>query len=292
MQVMSLKGVSKSYGELCALSNLSLDVTGGEVLCLLGPNGAGKSTTLNLMLGLIKPDCGSIEILGHKPHSNAAHSQIGYVAQDNDFPDNLTAREVIELVASHFANPAPTDELIATFGLDQLAERYTGGFSGGERHRLALALAFAGNAKLIFLDEPTTGLDKEARLRFWQHAKQYVRQGGTLVVTTHHLEEVEDIASRVCLIAHGVIRLQGNIEHIKQQLGQKLLSFTCEKLPLLSPVTKHQYIDGVHRITSPDADEIVCQLVTSAVPFVGLEIAGLSLEQAIDILLDQEAVSS
>ncbi len=287
MKAISLSGVSKNYGEISAVSNLSLEVESGEVLCLLGPNGAGKSTALNLMLGLIKPDHGSIEIFDNRPNSNAAHSQIGYVAQDNDFPENLTAREVIKLVASHYSNPGVTDELINTFGLDQLAERYTGGYSGGERRRLALALAFAGNASLVFLDEPTTGLDKTARLRFWEYSKEYVKRGGTLVVKTHHLEEVEHLASRVCLIDHGIIRLEGDIEEIKQRLGQKLLSFACDNLPSLSPVSNYLYVDGFHRITSLNADEIVRQLVNSEIPFANLEIAGLSLEQAIEIMLDK-----
>ncbi|MBL4725759.1 MAG: ABC transporter ATP-binding protein [Rhizobiaceae bacterium] len=281
---IAIKGLTKNFGAVRAVSNLDLEVKQGEAFCLLGPNGAGKSTTINLMLGLTKPDNGSVHVFGHEPHSSAAQQMTGYVAQDSDFPPLLTVREIIKLVRCHYQNPHPADELIEKFGLEDIADRLTGGFSGGQRRRLALALAFAGNGKLVFLDEPTTGLDSKARKNFWAYSKEYVKQGGTLVLTTHHLEEIEGVADRICLINQGEIQLEGSVKEIQKRLGQKHIHFACDNLPSLSPISQLVHENGHAQIISPDADEIVRQLVASGVAFNDLEIRNASLEEAIEKL--------
>lgn len=285
---ISIKGLTKNYGAVRAVFDLDLEVRQGEAFCLLGPNGAGKSTTINLMLGLTKPDDGSIRVFGHEPHSSAAQHMSGYVAQDSDFPQLLTVLEIIKLVRCHYENPRPVDELIENFGLGEIADRLTGGFSGGQRRRLALALAFAGNGRLVFLDEPTTGLDSTARKNFWTYSKKYIKQGGTLVLTTHHLEEIETIADRICLINQGQIQLEGSVGEIQKRLGQKHVHFTCKDFhtisPALSPVSQLVHEDDRVQIISPDADEIIRQLVASGVAFSDLEIRNASLEEAIEKL--------
>ena len=217
MSAISAIAVTKNYGAVRAVSGLDLEIDAGEAVCLLGPNGAGKSTTLNLILGLTKPDKGSVRIFDRPPNSFFARNIIGYAAQDSDFPPHLTAGEILNLVRQHYQRAQPSDELIEIFGLGTLANRYTGGFSGGERRRLALALAFAGEARIVFLDEPTTGLDSAARNHFWSHARAFTESGGTLVLTTHHLSEIETVASRICLIDEGRIRLEGSVEQNQEQ---------------------------------------------------------------------------
>ncbi|MBL4597941.1 MAG: ABC transporter ATP-binding protein [Rhizobiaceae bacterium] len=281
---ISITGLTKNYGKICAVSDLNLEVGQGDAYCLLGPNGAGKSTTLNLMLGLTKADAGSIQLFGNSPHSIAARNATGNVAQDNDFPPNLTVLEVLELVRCHYPSPRPIDELIENFGLEQLANRLTGGFSGGQRRRLALALAFAGNGKIVFLDEPTTGLDSKTRKRFWEYSSQYLKQGGTLVVTTHHLDEIESIASRICLIDQGKVKLEGSVGEIQQRLGQKYIQFVCDRPPELSPVLQSSFEDGLCKIVTSNGDETIRQLVHSGVAFSNLEIRNASLEEAIEKL--------
>ncbi len=279
-----MRGLTKNYGDLCAVSDLNLDIEQGEAICLLGPNGAGKSATLNLMLGLTKPDRGTVDILGNANSSRSARQLVGYVAQDCDFPPNLTVREILQLVRTHYPNPMEPEALIADFGLGDLADRSCGGFSGGQRRRLALALAFAGRGKIVVLDEPTTGLDTAARKAFWAYAQNYVADGGTLIVTTHHLEEIESVASRICLIDHGRICLEGPVDHIRDSIGQKYIRFRCDSLPKLEPVSHAAMEEGMCQIISSDADSIVRQLVASGVSFADLEIRNASLEEAIDLL--------
>ncbi len=277
-------GLTKNFGALCAVSELDLSIEQGETLCLLGPNGAGKSTTLNMMLGLSRPSAGSIRILGHAPDTLAARQAIGYVAQECDFPPNLTVLEILQLVRCHYPDPPPLEALIGNFNLEPLIDRQTGGLSGGQKRRLSLALAFAGRGRIIFLDEPTTGLDAASRKRFWAYAKDHVGAGGTLVLTTHHLDEVETIADRICLIDHGRIRLEGTVDDIRSRIAQKTIRFFCRELPDLEPVSSVEESDGAICIVSPDADEVIRQLVASGAGFTDLEITRVSLEEAIERL--------
>ena len=282
MRAISLKNVSKSFGKTKAVTNLSIDIPKGEVFCLLGPNGAGKSTTMDLMVGLTKPNSGTINVLGNDPRSDKAKLSMGYVPQDSDFPLNLTWSEIIDLVSAHYKTSHSQEELLTRFGLLDLADRYVGGFSGGQKRRLALALAFAGNNELVYLDEPTTGLDSKARKAFWTYVREYIKRGGTVVVTTHHLEEIEEIATRVCLINRGEKKFDGSVDEIKGRLGQKSLSFECDKLPELSPITEISKTGERFQVISPDADLVVKQLVESESTFRNLEISSVTLEQAIE----------
>ncbi len=280
------RGLTKNFGDLRAVDDLDLEIRQGETLGLLGPNGAGKSTTINLMLGLSRPSAGSVRIFGHAPQAREARQTTGYVAQDSDFPPNLTAAEILDLVRSHYPDPAPRDELIDHFDLASLTGRQVGGFSGGQRRRLALALAFAGRGRIVFLDEPTTGLDRDARRAFWAFARRFMDAGGTLLLTTHQLEEVEAVADRVCLIDQGRIRLEGTVGEIRRRVAQKQVRFACDDLPELGPVSRVERDNGVVTITTPDADALVRELVGGGAQFRDLEIRSASLEEAIEQLSD------
>tara|TARA_B100000676_G_C18070209_1_gene843774 strand:+ start:1534 stop:2211 length:678 start_codon:yes stop_codon:yes gene_type:complete len=218
-EVAELIDVHKRFADTEALRGLSMTVMQGEIVAVLGPNGAGKTTAMNLLLGLRQPDQGTVRLYGQDPRNWCARRNIGVTPQDTDFPEALISREIIELVRTHFPKPASTSDLIERFGLEGFVDRQTGGLSGGQKRRLALALAFAGNPDVAFLGEPTTGLDPGVRRDFWRTMKDFANQGGTLLLTTHYLEEAEALASRVVLIDRGQILMEGNVEEIRAQVG-------------------------------------------------------------------------
>jgi ABC-2 type transport system ATP-binding protein len=209
MTAAALRAVTKRFGETVALDRVELEVEAGAVVALLGPNGAGKTTALSILLGLRRADAGRAELFGEDPRRPAARAAVGVTPQEHGFPQTLRVREVVDLVRAHFARPASRSELLDRFRLTEIAHRQTGGLSGGERRRLAVALAFAGDPRAVFLDEPTTGLDVESRRAVWTHVGAYAARGGTVLLTTHYLEEAERLASRIVLLAHGRIAAAG-----------------------------------------------------------------------------------
>lgn len=214
MIAAELRSVTKRFGAVNALDGVDLRIGQGEVLALLGPNGAGKTTALSLLLGLRRPDAGSAELFGRDPRDPSARAHVGATPQDSGFPPTLRVAEIVDLVRAHFTDPAPGEELLVRFGLSDLRRRQAGGLSAGQRRRLALALAFAGRPRAVFLDEPTVGLDVEARLAAWGQIEQYAAGGGTVLLTTHHLEEVERLASRVVLLARGRVVAAGSVAEL------------------------------------------------------------------------------
>jgi ABC-2 type transport system ATP-binding protein len=210
MIAAALRTVTKRFGDTLALDSVDLELRAGEVMALLGPNGAGKTTALSLLLGLRRPDAGSAVLFGRDPRTAAARTSIGVTPQESGFPPTLRVRELVDLVRAHFPAPAPAGELLERFGLGGVARRQAGGLSGGERRRLSVALAFAGRPRALFLDEPTSGLDVESRRAVWQELRSYAAVGGTVLLTTHHLEEAEALASRVVLLARGTVVAEGS----------------------------------------------------------------------------------
>jgi ABC-2 type transport system ATP-binding protein len=215
----ALWAVTKSFGDTPALDAVDLEVQAGDVLALLGPNGAGKTTALSLLLGLRRPDSGKVELFGRDPRVPAARVAIGATPQESGFPPTLRVRELVDLVRAHFQAPAPAGELLDRFGLTGFARRQTGGLSGGERRRLSVALAFAGRPRAVFLDEPTAGLDVESRRAVWQELRAYSAAGGTVLLTTHHVEEAEVLASRVVLLARGRVVAEGSPGELSMRAG-------------------------------------------------------------------------
>ncbi len=209
MIAAALRGVTKSFGNLRALDDVHLELQAGEVLALLGPNGAGKTTAISLLLGLRRPDTGQAELAGTDPRRPEARTGIGVTPQEVGFPPTLRVGEIVDLVRVHFADPAPHDELLERFGLAGVSRRQVGGLSGGERRRLSVALAFAGRPQVVFLDEPTTGLDVESRRAVWNEVQGFAASGGTVLLTSHYLEEAEALARRVVLLARGRIAAEG-----------------------------------------------------------------------------------
>jgi ABC-2 type transport system ATP-binding protein len=204
-----LHGVSKQFGATVALDEVELAIDAGEIIALLGPNGAGKTTALSILLGLRRPDKGSAHIFGLDPRRPDARTVVGVTPQESGFPPTLRVREIVDLVRAHFPSPAGTDDLLERFALNGVARRQSGGLSGGERRRLAVALAFAGEPAAIFLDEPTVGLDVESRRAVWAEIENYCTNGGTVLLTSHHLDEAERLAHRIVVLAGGRVVAEG-----------------------------------------------------------------------------------
>jgi ABC-2 type transport system ATP-binding protein len=217
--VAELQGVHKRYGQVEALRGVDLEIQPGELVALLGPNGAGKTTAVGVLLGQRRPDAGSALLFGRDPTLPATRRLVGATPQVAGFPDNLTVAEVVNFVRVHYPDPAATPELLGRFGLAELAGRRAGGLSGGQQRRLAVALAFAGRPRLVVLDEPTTGLDVEARRGLWEVLRAFVIDGGAVLLTTHYLEEAQALASRVVVIAGGQVVAQGGVEDITTRAG-------------------------------------------------------------------------
>ena len=235
MNAAALHGVTKRFGETVALDAVELEIRTGEVVALLGPNGAGKSTALSILLGLRRPDCGRAELFGSDPRLPSSRAGIGVTPQETGFPPTLRVREILDLVRAHFAAPDSTADLLDRFGLAELARRQTGGLSGGERRRLSVALAFAGRPRILFLDEPTAGLDVESRRSVWREIQLYAGAGGTVLLTTHHVGEAQALASRVVLLARGRLIADGSSTDLAECAGRSGLEDAYLALTGIAP---------------------------------------------------------
>ena len=202
---ITIRGLSKTYGGRPAVDGIDLDIRTGEVFALLGPNGAGKTTTVEVLEGFRTRDAGEVRVLGTDPHDadRAWRDRIGIVLQTTGGLDLLTAREVLSSTARAYSRPRAVDEVLAAVGLEDTADTRIVGLSGGQRRRLDVALGIVGRPDLLFLDEPTTGFDPQARRDFWDLVRDLAVEGTTIVLTTHYLDEAEHLADRVGVIAAG-----------------------------------------------------------------------------------------
>lgn len=218
---VELAKVSKRYGTVQALADVDLAVEPGELLALLGPNGAGKSTAVALCLGLAEPDSGEVGLFGERPQSLAARRRIGVMLQDAGIPDTLKVHELLEQTRSCYAQPFDVDDCVRMAGLDGLLHRPYGRLSGGQKRRVQFAMAICGRPGVLFLDEPTVGLDVEARSALWQAIRDLVSAGCAVVLTTHYLEEAEALADRVVVLAQGRIVATGSVAQIRARITQR-----------------------------------------------------------------------
>jgi ABC-2 type transport system ATP-binding protein len=276
--VAELSAATKRFGGLTALDGVSVAIGEGDVLALLGPNGAGKTTAIALILGLRVPDEGSARLFGLDPRLVGARRRIGVAPQETAFPPTLRVHEVIELVRHHYEKPTALEAVAARFGLERLLRRQLGGLSGGERRLVAVALAFAGTPELVVLDEPTAGLDAEARNAVWEAVRVHAHGGGTVLLTTHHLDEVEALAERVVLLERGVVVEDGSVAEIRRAAGLTRVSFRAPPGIALDGIR----LEGdVARADVEDAGAFVAVLVHRGLRLADLEVRPLSLEEAI-----------
>jgi ABC-2 type transport system ATP-binding protein len=272
---------TRRYGDVLALDRLSLDVHAGELVGLLGPNGAGKSTLVNLLTGVRRPTSGRVELCGGDPRNPATRRTLGVTPQETGLPGALRVGEVVDFVRAHYPDPLGKAELLARFGLSELVKRQTGSLSGGQKRRVAVALAFVGRPRIVFLDEPTTGLDVEARHALWDAIRQFHADGGTVVLTSHYLEEIEALARRVVVIGGGRVLADDTVAAVRGLVSIRRVSLT-----LSVPVPDLAGVVGVERdgdrthLLTADADRLVRDLVARDVPFTDLEVRPTSLEEA------------
>ena len=275
-----LRHVEKSFGDKAALAGLDLVVQRGAFMALLGPNGAGKTTALSLLLGLRRPDCGEVRLLGGSPLDLNIRRCIGATPQISAFPPNLRVREIVAFVGAHYPDPIPDNNLYASFGLEELRVRQVGGLSGGEHRRLGVALAFLGNPEIVFLDEPSTGLDIEARHLLWDAIRSFHNDGGTVLLTTHYLEEAEALAERIAVIHRGRLVAEGTRQDITGQIALRRVRFKASAVPKVEPVARSTFEAGVVTLYTSDADLLVRRLVEARSPFNELEVLPARLEEA------------
>jgi ABC-2 type transport system ATP-binding protein len=216
--VARLSGAVKRYGQLTALDGIDLVLHRGELLAVLGPNGAGKSTSISLLLGLTRPDGGRAELFGLDPQQIDARRRIGVMLQSAMLPLTLRVGELLRLVASYYPNPRTVEESATLAGVSDLLQRPYGKLSGGQQRRVQFALALCGRPELVFLDEPTVGMDIDARRKLWAAMRALVAEGCSVVLTTHYLEEAEALAQRVVVMGKGRVLSQGSVDDLRAQV--------------------------------------------------------------------------
>lgn len=218
-----LIGVHKQFGNHSALDGIDLQLHGGELLAVLGPNGAGKTSAIAILLGLLKQNAGQSQVLGGMPGRMDARRRTGLMLQSAGIPDAAKVSELLDLTRSYYPNPRSVADCVALAGLEEFIGRSYGKLSGGQQRRVQFALAICGRPQMLFLDEPTTGLDVEARRRIWSAIRELVDQGCGVLLTTHYLEEAEALADRVVVLNQGRVVAAGTVAEIRANVSQRRL---------------------------------------------------------------------
>lgn len=280
----SLRGVYKRYGTLAALDGVDMDLHAGQVLALLGPNGAGKTTAIGLLLGLLRADAGQVRLFGNDPQQLSARRGIGVMLQDAQLPETLTVQELLRLTASYYPAPRALDETAALAGIEDLLRRPYGKLSGGQQRRVQFATAICGRPRLLFLDEPTVGLDLAARRRLWTSVRTLVGEGCAVVLTTHYLEEAEQLADRICVMLRGRIVSDGSVDALRARVLVRAVR--CQsQLDVMQverwPGVRQALREGAHLHLACDQVEAVVRRLLEADPALSaLEVKPAGLEEA------------
>src|SRR5258708_29036157 len=284
MPVAELQNVTKNYGSVTALHEIDLAIERGELLAVLGPNGAGKTTAVRILLGLTSQTSGRAAICGQAPASHAAKLRRGAMLQVARVPEGIRVREHIELFSSYYPRPLKFADTIAAAGLGGVETRLFGDLSGGQKQRVLFALAICGNPGLLFLDEPTVGLDVEARHLFWEEIRKLLGRGKTVVLTTHYLEKADGLADRIAVINKGSIIAEGSPAEIKARTGGKKIRCVTNLAPAvvktLSGVLEvHQDRDAMV-IHASQAEDVLRGLLNLDLEVSGIEVTSAGLEEA------------
>ncbi len=220
--VIQCRDLRKTYdGKVEAVRGVNLEIQTGECFGLLGPNGAGKTTTIEILEGLLEPTSGEVLILGHswRKHERELREWLGISLQETRLSEKLSVRETVELFASFYREPRSTDDVLEEMQLTEKADTWVGKLSGGQRQRLAVATALVSNPKILFLDEPTTGLDPQSRRQLWDIIREFQRDGGTVLLTTHYMDEAERLCDRLAIVDHGQVIAEGTPADLIERLG-------------------------------------------------------------------------
>jgi ABC-2 type transport system ATP-binding protein len=282
--IASLRSVSKRFGQQIALDRLSLELRRGEVVALLGPNGAGKTTAVRLLLGLSQATSGEVRIFGNNPRDRASRMRLGAMLQVGRMPETLRVREHLQLFSSYYAQPRPLKELLSVAGLEGLEERLFGTLSGGQKQRMLFALALCGDPDLICLDEPTLGMDVEARRAMWEQVRKLAAAGKTILLTTHYLEEADALASRIVVIQKGKVIAEGTPEELKTADGSRAIrcttSLQASFVSALPGVTSVEQEGNAMVVRTPTPETVLRIMLEQDAALGGLEVRAAALEDA------------
>ena len=282
--VAELTGVSKRYGKTVALDGLDLEVRPGELFAVLGPNGAGKSTAISITLGLRQPDQGTARLFGQSPLRIESRRQVGVMMQEVSLAGELRVREQIALARSYYPDPLTVDEVLEVTHTSPIANRPYGKLSSGQKRQAQFAVAVCGRPKLLFLDEPTVGLDIQARETMWTALQKLVEDGASIVLTTHYLEEAEALADRVAVLAHGRVIASGTVDEIRAHVLRKRItcvtSLTAEQVLAWPGVESATSDEQRLAITASDAEETVRRLLAADRDLRELEVRRAGLSEA------------
>jgi ABC-2 type transport system ATP-binding protein len=303
---LRIRGLKKAFADVQAVNGIDLDVAKGECFGLLGPNGAGKTTTIEICEGLTAADEGTVELLGlnWKTDADELRQRIGIQLQETQFPDKMTVEETLRLFRSFYRSGITVDESIKLAQLEEKRKARVGGLSGGQKQRLAMATALVGDPELLFLDEPTTGLDPQARRHLWDLVEELKRAGRTIILTTHYMEEAEQLCDRVAIMDHGKVIALGTPNELiakecsedivefavggsavaavrlgaptlppKQSLDGAPVSVDVEALKAIPGVQSHRVDEGVHQLSVSELHTTVPRI------FAAIEAQGLHLSE-------------
>jgi ABC-2 type transport system ATP-binding protein len=291
--VAQMRGANKNFGEVRALVNFDFNVRAGALTALLGPNGAGKTTAIKLLLGLARPTTGQVSVFGADPAESATRTRVGAMLQVGRVPETLRVREHIDLFSSYYPNPLPMTEVLSIAGLEDLRNRRFGDLSGGQKQRVLFALAICGNPDLLFLDEPTVGLDVEARHLLWQEIRNLLGRGKTVVLTTHYLEEADALADRVAVINKGSIIAEGTPAEIKSRTaGKKIRCVTQLSLDVIRKIKGVIDVKTDRETTviqANDPESVLRGLLSLDLEVSGIEVTSAGLEDAFLALTREDA---
>ncbi|NUR71666.1 MAG: ABC transporter ATP-binding protein [Hamadaea sp.] len=288
-----LTGLVKRYGSTVAVGGVDLEIATGEVLALLGPNGAGKSTTIDMMLGLIAPDAGQARLFGRSPREAVVAGQVGAMLQTGALRDGLTVGETVAEIAALHRQPGRVPEVLAETGLTELAKRKCAKLSGGERQRVRFAIALISRPELIVLDEPTAGMDVEARREFWASMRAYSDTGRTVVFATHYLEEAQSFADRVVLLRQGRVIADGTVAQIRAAASGRTIqavvpNATLEELRRLPGVDHAEVREDRVTLRCGDSDTALRTLLDRYRDAHDVEVTAAGLEDAFITLTESD----
>lgn len=297
-QAVMMQNVTKRFGKTVAVNNVSFSIEKGSTVAILGPNGAGKTTAILMMLGLIEPTEGKVQLFNKSPQEKVVRDKIGAMLQEVSVIDKLKVHEIIALFRSYYSAPLSMEELVTLTGLkSEDLNKWADKLSGGQKRRVGFALALAGNPDLIFFDEPTVGLDITARQTFWKKIDTLKANGKTVIFTTHYLQEADDVSERVILFNHGEIIADGKPEDIKRKMARRSVSFrtndkeAMDKLRSLPAVTEvYEKENRLHLLTD-DTDAVLASIFNQNIDVKDIWMEQGSLDEAFEHLLtDNEEV--
>lgn len=281
---ISIEQVSKQFEKKIAVNNISLEIPKGQIVTVLGPNGAGKSTTINMMLGILKPTKGTILLNGKNPQQYQNRQCLGAMLQHIGLPDTLKPLELVELWSSYYPNPLPKHQIVEMAGLSEITNNRFGELSGGQKRRVAFALAICGNPEILFLDEPSAGLDIQSRNLLWTEIKNFASLKKTVVLCTHYLDEADALSNRIVLMDKGEIMADDTPQNIKAKVGKKTIRFktqlpinTFEEIPTVENVFEQL---GYANIETNSPEFVLRGLFNMDSSITDLEVNSVNLEDA------------